>query len=456
MNSRRVVPCLGALVSALLVTCASASAATTTPAPTVSSVSPMNLKVGEKLTVKGKNFIPGKGKTRVLFVRNGGGAAFARAESATKTKLVVTLPPQLEKVIAGKAARVQLRVLGKKFGKLSAASKSPIVSPAAAGTPDPGTGTPDPGDIGPAGPNGDCDKDGIPNSAETDMDNDLLSNDLEKSLGLDPCSADTDLDGVPDGYEWQSALDLNRTVLFGATPPTPYPARRPYPNPLFADADVDYDGDGLTLGQEATLWQHFGNGTLALNYSDGMQTTVPTPAPSDALLQQLDTASFGAHYHDGMLDDGERDADGDGLSNWDEANGRMNQEWWTGAYKDEKRYPLTYSGTDMTNPDTDGDGIPDGADDQDHDGLSNQFEVARPYDWALTYVSTYYDGTNGGTTTPNPYARVQPFNPCKPVFSETCHRHPPFKYYGDTEDWQGPDPAAAGPPGVVPGPLFAP
>jgi hypothetical protein len=457
MNSRRVVLCLGALVSALLAFSAGASAATL--APTVSSVSPMKLKVGEKLTVKGKNFIPGKGKTRVLFVRKGGGAAFARAESATKTKLVVTVPAQLEKVLAGKATRVQLRVLGKKFGKLSAVSKSPIVSPAAAGTTDPGTGTdtPDPSDTGPAGPNGDCDKDGVPNSAETDMDNDLLSNDLEKSLALDPCSADTDLDGVPDGYEWQSALDLNRTVLFGATPPTPYPAKRPYPNPLFADHSTDYDGDGLTLGQEYSLWAKFGDGTLALNYSDGMQTTVPTVAPTDPLLAQLDTASYAAHYGDGMLDDGERDADGDGLSNWDEANGRMTQEWWTEAYKKtEKPYPLTYAGVDMLNPDTDGDGIPDGADDQDHDGLSNQFEVARPYNWDVTYVSTSHDGTNGGTTTPNPYARVQPFNPCKPVFSNTCHRHPPFGYYGDTEDWQGPDPAAAGAPGIVPGPLFGP
>jgi hypothetical protein len=110
----------------------------------------------------------------------------------------------------------------------------------------------------------------------------------------------------------------------------------------------------------------------------------------------------------------------------------------------------------MTNPDTDGDGIPDGADDQDHDGLSNQFEVARPWNWASTYVSTFHDGTNGGTQTPNPYARTQPFNPCKPVFSETCHRHPPFDYYPDSEDWQGPDPAQAGPPGVTPGPIFGP
>src|SRR3954453_4655277 len=137
MNSRRVVLCLGALVSALLVTCASALAATKSPAPTVSSVSPMKVTVGEKLTVKGKNFIPGRGKTRVLFVRKGGGAAFARAESATTTKLVVTLPAQLDKVLAGAPARIQVRVLGKKFGKLSTASTSPIVSPATVAVTDP-------------------------------------------------------------------------------------------------------------------------------------------------------------------------------------------------------------------------------------------------------------------------------------------------------------------------------
>src|SRR3954462_1309481 len=143
MNSRRVVLCLGALLSALLVLSASALAAKKKPVsvPTVTGVSPMRLAVGEKLTIKGKNFIPGKGKTRVLFVRKGGGAAFARALSATKTKLTVTVPAQLEKVLAGKSVRIQLRVLAKKFGKLSSATKSPIVSPAAVnGTPDPGAG----------------------------------------------------------------------------------------------------------------------------------------------------------------------------------------------------------------------------------------------------------------------------------------------------------------------------
>jgi IPT/TIG domain-containing protein len=450
MNSRRVVSCLGALASALLATTASASAAT--PAPVVKSISPMAVKVGQKLTVKGKNFVPGKGKTRVFFIRRGGGTAFARVNSATKTSFVVTVPAQLDKVLKGKAARVQLRVLAKKFGSLSAVGKSPVVSPSG-GNP----GGP-PVDNGPAGPNGDCDKDGTKNSAETDMDNDLLTNDQEKTLALDPCSADTDLDTVGDGFEYQSALDLNRTVLFGATPPTPYPGKRPYPNPLFADGEVDYDGDGLTLGQENVLWKTFGDHTLALNYSDGLQTTVPTALPADPLSQQLDTASWGTHYNDGQLDDGERDADGDKLSNWDEANGRMNQDWWTAAYKDlpEKVYPLAYSSTSMIDPDTDGDGVNDGADDQDHDGLSNAFEVARPWNWMATYVSTSYDGTNDGTYPPNPYARVQPFNPCKPVFSNTCHRHPQFNYYGEDEDWEGISPAAAGAPGVIPGPLFAP
>jgi hypothetical protein len=453
MNSR-VLLCLAALACALLAFAASASAKSV-PAPVVKSISPMKLKVGEQLTVKGKGFIPGKRKTRVFFVRRGGGTAFARADKATKTKLVVTLPDQLDKVLDGKPARIQIRVLAKKFGKLSAARRSPVVSPAA------GPGSildPPPVDNTPTGPNGDCDKDGTLNSADTDDDNDLLPDTQETALGTDPCSADTDSDGVEDGYEYFSALDLNRTVLFGSRPPTPYPGKRPYPNPLFPDADTDFDGDGITLIQESTMWMKFGNHELPLNYSDGLQTTVVTPAPAGDLLQQLDTASSGSHYHDGFLDDGERDADGDGLSNFDETQGSMHQAWWTAAYEQEKAYPLTYGGTDFVDPDTDGDGIPDGADDEDHDGLSNAFEVVRPWNWALTYISvngaTPHDGTAGAPDyAPNPYARVNPFNPCKPVFSETCHRHPPFSYYAD-EDWQGLNPADAGAPDTTPGPIF--
>ena len=47
------------------------------------------------------------------------------------------------------------------------------------------------------------------NRDETDDDDDLLSDTLETAIGTDPCVADTDGDSVEDGYEYQSAQDLN-------------------------------------------------------------------------------------------------------------------------------------------------------------------------------------------------------------------------------------------------------
>jgi len=107
----------------------------------------------------------------------------------------------------------------------------------------------------------------------------MLGTALENSLGLDACKADTDGDGVPDGYEYQSARDLNDDEYQESNTSLPYPGERPYPNPLFQDAGVDYDGDGLPLAQEFRLWDAFGArpaGTLPredyrLLYSDGEQ-----------------------------------------------------------------------------------------------------------------------------------------------------------------------------------------
>ena len=90
------------------------------------------------------------------------------------------------------------------------------------------------------------------------------------------------------------------------------------------------------------------------------------------------------------------------------------------------------------NPDIDGDGVLDGADDQDHDGVPNQFEIRRPLDWVAEAIVGYPDAAA------NPWAYVNPFNPCKPFNSERCHEHPPFGYY-DSDDmpFMGPNP----PPG---------
>ncbi len=71
----------------------------------------------------------------------------------------------------------------------------------------------------------------------------------------------------------QSARDLNDDEYQIAQTVLPYPEKRPYPNALFADSNVDYDGDSLTLGEEFSLWQAYRDhaGLDPLIYSDGNQ-----------------------------------------------------------------------------------------------------------------------------------------------------------------------------------------
>ena len=46
-------------------------------------------------------------------------------------------------------------------------------------------------------------------------------------------------------------------------------------------------------------------------------------------------------------------------------------------YKDEKPYPVVYAGVSPIDPDSDGDSLRDGADDQDHDDVPNFRELSR-------------------------------------------------------------------------------
>lgn len=279
----------------------------------------------------------------------------------------------------------------------------------------------------------DVDGDGIANRDDTDDDGDGMADTLESQVKTDPLVADTDGDGADDAFEYHSALDLNSAAL-------PYPGKRPYPNALFADSGEDYDGDGLTAKEENRAWTLTGRGLPLQTYSDGLQCTGPVvPAPADPeLARRVDMDA------DGVLCDDEKDVDGDGLTNWDEVRGRMTPEWWVAAFANttpkESKYPTReYLATNFVDRDTDGDGLPDGADDEDGDGLTNSFETARPFNWQATYVSIAHAGTN-------PLARVNPFNPCKPFYSERCHQHPPFGYYPDDEDWEAPPYGGALPP----------
>jgi hypothetical protein len=112
---------------------------------------------------------------------------------------------------------------------------------------------------------------------------------------------------------------------------------------------------------------------------------------------------------------------------------------------------VPYAGTSPVDADSDGDGILDGADDQDHDDIPNIQELSRhmaagslhPPQWNTTTCKAaqgeqpYADVDQNGD--PVYKGRVNPFNPCLPnPRSRTCERHPgigtayaPFDDNGD-------------------------
>jgi hypothetical protein len=346
---------LATSVLALLALCALASAAlAATPRPTVTSFSPAQVPIGGTLILKGKNFAKGASKNRVFFVRaTDGKTVRARPKSASKTRITLKVPTTLDKFLtvdangAKKATRFQVYIFTKVFGPKTKRSRSPIVLPAgAAPVPGGGGGTTTPGATA-----ADCDADGTPNTTDNDDDNDLIGDDVEKKIGTDPCKPDTDGDGIEDGFEYYSAIDLNSGAL-------PYPGARPFPNPLDAsDATVDFDRDGLNDSEEYQAWVKFGGHALPLNYSAGKSFT------------------------DGVTNDGNRDADGDGLSNVTELAKADSDNF------NPSRKAATVAGLiqlDWLTADTDGDTIADGADDNDHDGLSNLEEITSGDDGTTT------------------------------------------------------------------------
>jgi hypothetical protein len=267
----------------------------------------------------------------------------------------------------------------------------------------------------PSGPDGDCDGDGVLNSVETDDDNDLLDDEEEFKLKLDSCNPDFDGDGVEDGFEHQSAIDLNKGAL-------PFPAKTSYPNPMFNDANTDYDGDGLDLESEYRLWKYsyeksFTAGrTRSLSYSDGKQNS-------------REEQSFS---------DDERDEDGDGLSNYHEDSGPMTPEWWAACYSSEPPYPIAFVGTKPDDPDSDGDGILDGADDQDFDDVPNVKEVSRSLAGNVGVQGRCATTPDQEAVAPE-HAWVNPFNPCLPNRgSRSCPIHPVIgqEYPPFMTDWK--------------------
>ena len=135
----------------------------------------------------------------------------------------------------------------------------------------------------------------------------------------------------------------------------------------------------------------------------------------------------------GKLSDDERDEDADGLTNYDEATAADTSGYWAACYKNEKPYPIDVRGHAISiDPDTDGDGVRDGADDQDHDDVPNLMELQPQLDAALPGLRgprrRAAARTPASRTRSRSHGRVNPYNPCLPyVDSRTCERHPPIE-----------------------------
>jgi hypothetical protein len=236
--------------------------------------------------------------------------------------------------------------------------------------------------------------------AVTDSDGDGLGDVEEGLLGTDPFDADTDDDGVIDGAEPNPADDTDGDGLI---------------NPL----DPDSDNDGLFDGTERGVTAPDADtDTSRGNYvADADPATRTSPLVRDTDHGGKSDGAEDAN-HDGRIDAGERDpnnpaddnlvldTDGDGLADAEEA----------------------FLGTDPLDPDTDDDGVRDGAEfnpsaDTDGDGLINPLDPDSDNDGL-------FDGTEQGVTVPGPgtdvsagnfIADAQPANRTNPLVADTDH-----------------------------------
>ena len=265
---------------------------------------------------------------------------------------------------------------------------------------------------GTGGARGDCDGDGVPNAMDADSDDDGVPDGLEArppsgpatdpcdadadddgltdggeaALGSDPLDPDTDDDGMPDGWEAQHGLD-------------PTDARDAHQDVEAPEGDGLANVDEFRLGASPRLSDTDHDWLL-----DGEERRLGTsPARADTDGDRMDDG-WEAHHGLRPLDPSDADEDADADSWGDPDAGALvawtNFDEFSWATDLSLRLPPSERGTDPRAADTDGDGLPDGAEaaqgsdprsplpgrepDRDQDGLTVEQEmrlgtsVARP------------------------------------------------------------------------------
>lgn len=162
--------------------------------PSVSSLSPPALRVGDTLTVRGRNFLPGKKRNSVVFKHDGSPEVTVRAAQATRTQMQVVVPATLAKYLAvpggvSKPVRFRVRVVaGRSTSKgFTTLKRSPVIVP-----PHAAAGNTQPLDV----PQDGCDTGGIVEDVTGDPD--TLGSDVLPAEP-DACSADAGGDPSIDG-----------------------------------------------------------------------------------------------------------------------------------------------------------------------------------------------------------------------------------------------------------------
>ncbi len=100
--------------------------------PTVKRVSPMRVKVGRTITIRGTGFSSSRKRNTIIFKGAAGRSTFGKPSRASRTKLVVKVPAVAERILTktpagGAPTRVSIKVVTSRFGKTSIKRHSPVV-----------------------------------------------------------------------------------------------------------------------------------------------------------------------------------------------------------------------------------------------------------------------------------------------------------------------------------------